>query len=138
MSESETALSDNDTAPGLRDALPAILTLLGDYARLIDGREAEAFGRIFTADGVLAIGKREVSGRAALADFAAKAVAGTHIQSVPSLALLPDGSVDARSNFLFVGAGQVQIMSGMYHDVMVPEGDRLVFVRRDISIPVRS
>jgi len=137
MSESETALSGHDTAPGLPAALPAILTLLGDYGRLIDGREAEAFSRIFTQDGVLAIGKHEVRGRAALADFAATAVAGTHIQSVPSRALLPDGSVDARSNFLFAGAGQVPAMSGMYHDVMVPEGDCFVFVRRDISILVR-
>jgi SnoaL-like domain len=134
----ETPMSDSDTAAGLRDALPAILTLLGDYGRLMDGREAQAWSRIFTEEGVLAIGKHEVRGRAALADFADKAVAGIHIQSVPSFELLPDGSVDARSNFLFVRAGQVQTIAGMYHDVMVPEGNRFVFARRDINILVRS
>jgi len=131
-------MSDSDTAAGLRDALPAILTLLGDYGRLMDGREGAALSQIFTDDGVLAIGKHEVRGRAALADFVDKAVAGTHIQSVPSLEPLPDGSVDARSNFVFVNAGTAQLMSGTYHDVLVPEGSRFLFVRRDINILVRS
>jgi hypothetical protein len=122
---------------GLPEIWPTVLNLLGDYGRLIDGREAEAWSRIFAEDGVLAIGKHEVQGRAALAEFAAKSLAGIHIQSVPTVELLADGTVDARSNFVFHGPGGT-VSCGMYHDVIVPDGDRFVFHRRDINIMVRS
>jgi hypothetical protein len=120
------------------ELIPAILRLLGDYGRLIDGREAVAWGRLFGDEGTLAVGEREITGAAELTEFAAQSAEGVHVQSVPSLEPRPDGTVYAESSFVFVNAATGKLTAGSYRDELAPDGDTFFFVRRDISIRVRT
>ena len=118
--------------------IPAVLRLLGDYGRLIDGRETTAWSRLFGDKGTLAVGEREITGAAELTEFAAQSPAGVHVQSVPSIESRPDGTVYAESSFVFVNAETGKLTAGSYRDELAPDGDVFVFDRRDISIRVRT
>jgi SnoaL-like domain len=115
-----------------------VLRVLADYGQLIDGREATAWSGLFGNDGVLAVGDREIRGRAELAEFAAQSPAGVHMQSVPSIELCPDGSAYVESNFVFMNAGTGKLIAGSYHDQLVQDEDVYIFARRDISIRART
>ncbi len=123
----------------MTDNIRAILKLLGDYGRLIDGREAAAWSRLFGDRGTLAVGEREITGPAELTEFAANSPPGVHVQSVPSVFEPgPDGTVRAESNFVFVNADTGKTTAGTYRDELEPDGDAFTFARRDIDIRVRQ
>jgi hypothetical protein len=128
-----TAWTDDLTA-----VLPEVLGLLASYARFVDGREAEAFSRIFGDSGVFALGEREISGPEDLAAFAAGSPAGVHVQGVPVMEQQADGSLRAISNFVFVNSETHQVVAGEYRDEIVRSGDGLVFRRRQVETRVKS
>jgi SnoaL-like domain len=129
---------DDRTALDLQSDLPAVWKLLGDYGRLIDGREPEAWSRLFAQDGILAVGDREIRGQSELAAFASASPIGIHLQAVPSIEQEPDGTIRVASNFLFANAATGGIVAGMYQDEIVITGGRPVFARRDIDTRVRG
>jgi hypothetical protein len=122
----------------LAAVLPAVWNLMGDYARYVDGREAVAWSRLFGESGVLAVGKREITGPAALEEFGAQSAAGVHVQGIPTVERRPDGSIRATSSFVFVNATTHALVAGEYRDDIVDSGDGLVFARRQIEMRVRS
>jgi hypothetical protein len=117
---------------------PAVWNLLGDYARAVDSRDAVRVGELFGGDGTLAPPGNEITGADALAAFSLGAPGGTHVQGVPTIARDADGTVLATSSFVFVNSSTYGVTAGEYRDRIREAPDGLVFVRRDITIRVRT
>jgi SnoaL-like domain len=116
-----------------------VMVLFADYARHLDlGRDPEAWADLYTSDGVLVTGEREIRGRDALRDFATASIPGVHVQAVPHLQARADGGIDAISSFVFIIAATGDLRAGYYTDQLARQGDRYVFVRRQISMLVRT
>jgi len=118
------------------DVLGAVVRLSADYARLVDNREATAWSELFAPDGCMDLGGRRITGRAALAEFAAAATAGVHTPGLPSVTV--DGDrIESRSPFVFVSTGGT-VLAGWYHDELTWDGDRLVFAVRRVDMRATS
>jgi 3-phenylpropionate/cinnamic acid dioxygenase small subunit len=118
--------------------LPAVWNLLADYARLVDNREPVAWTRLFGESGKLVLPDREISGEAALTEFAANSSRGVHVQGVPTVQRRADGTIALTSNFTFVNAVTYAITAGEYRDELREENGEVVFARRQILIRVRT
>ena len=120
-------------------AVAMVMSLFADYARHLDlERDPQAWARLYSADGVLALATREIRGAEPLAEFAAGSVPGVHVQAVPHLQARDDGGIDARSSFIFMTVATGDVRSGYYTDQLARQGDRFVFVRREIRILART
>jgi hypothetical protein len=120
----------------LSKVLPAVWNLLGDYARLVDNKQAVA--QLFGETGTLALPDREISGESALNEFVQQTHRGVHVQGVPTVERRADGSLSVTSNFVFVNAVTYGVTAGEYRDEL-REGERgLFFARREITIRVRT
>ncbi|WP_160147229.1 nuclear transport factor 2 family protein [Thermomonospora echinospora] len=109
--------------------------LQADYARYVDGGEAEAWSALYGSRGVLTISDgRRIGGREELTAFAARAPQGVHLQGVPGIEERPDGDIDSVAPFVFFNAETGAIVAGTYLDRMTWEEGRLVFARRHIDI----
>lgn len=115
--------------------LAAVIKLQADYARYVDGGEAEAWSALYGSRGVLTISDgRTVSGPEELAAFVARAPRGVHLQGVPSVEERPGGDIGSVSPFVFFNAETGVIVAGAYADRMTWEDGRLVFAERRIDI----
>jgi hypothetical protein len=129
-------MTDTDVEE-LSGLLPEVWTLLGNYARFVDGRDAAAWSRLFAEKGVLQVGDREIVGRAALEEFGANSAAGVHLQGVPGVEVGSDGTFRVTSNFYFINAGTGALLAGEYRDLLERSADGLVFTRRAIDMRAR-
>lgn len=118
-----------------RDLERAATRLSADYCRLLDGRDAEGWSRLFTADGRLDLGRRQVVGRETLREFAAASPAGVHMAG-PMAVDDDQGEITSESPFVFVNARTGAVLAGYYRDRLAWHEDRLVFVVRGIDIRV--
>jgi SnoaL-like domain len=124
---------------GRRDVVLAAVQLSADYARLIDGRDAAGFSELFTPDGCLDLGRRQVLGRPALLRFAEASPVGVHVAGLPSLTDSgTEEGVTCESAFVFVNTATGAIVAGWYRDELAWDGDRLIFVRRLIDMRAAS
>ena len=114
--------------------LARVLALHSDYGRFIDSRRLVAWSELFSEDGMLAVGGREIKGRDALAAFAEGLAPGVHVQAVPHVNPRDDGGIDAAASFVFVRAATGALLAGQYTDQLALENGRCVFVRRQIDI----
>jgi hypothetical protein len=115
--------------------LAAVIKLQADYARYVDGGEAEAWSALYGSGGVLTISDgRRVGGAQELAAFAARAPRGVHLQGVPSVEERADGDIDSVAPFVFFNAETGAVVTGAYVDRMTWEEGRLVFAERHIDI----
>jgi hypothetical protein len=108
----------------------AVLQLHAEYGRRMDGGDAEGLARLFTEDGVFSFEETDTTGREALAEFARRSPVGIHVGGAPAVEAGPDGTVVARSNFVFVSPENRRITTGWYVDTLVPGPDGLLFARR--------
>lgn len=128
-----------DVATGERaTTFEAVSRLHADYARLMDGGDAVGFSRLFGAAGTLALPDREVTGPAALTEFAEQANKGVHVQGVAALERAPDGTIRATSSFVFVNATTYAVTAGEYRDELTEVDGEPTFARRQIVIRLRS
>ena len=118
--------------------LAKVLTLQADYARFVDTRDAKSWGDLFGADGILAVGKREIRGKDAIAEFGATSSRGVHVQAVPHVESRTDGGLEATSSFVFVNGETGALIAGIYRDELAPDGDGFIFARRQIDMLVRT
>lgn len=118
--------------------LAAVWQLQADYARHVDGRDAAAWSRLFSQNGTLAVGTKEITGRDALEAFGAGSSAGVHLQGVPSVERGADGRIRAISSFMFVNAETHAVLAGEYRDDIEQTDEGLVFARRQIEMRVRG
>jgi hypothetical protein len=112
----------------------AVLQLHAEYARRMDGRDAEGWSRLFAGGGVFSTASREVTDPAELVAFAQTSPVGIHLAGVPTVAPQADGSVNSESNFIFVDPAKRRIVTGSYDDTLVPGGDGLRFARRRVLV----
>jgi SnoaL-like domain len=116
-----------------RSVLLAAVRLGADYARLIDGRDAEGWSGLFTTEGCLDFGGRPIVGRPALLRFAAKSPAGVHVPGLPTITGTGHGNgaiVTCESPFVFVNAATGALIAGWYRDQLAWDGDELRFAHR--------
>lgn len=114
--------------------LTEICRLHAAYAYTIDRRDGAALASLFAADGSMVMqGFEPVVGRAALAAHVESAPSGVHLVGFPHLR--DDGT--AATAYTFTSAKFGRVISGYYYDEFAREDDgRLVFARREISMPV--
>jgi SnoaL-like domain len=116
-----------------------VMALFADYARHLDlRRDPQAWAELYRADGSLVTGAREINGRDALREFAVGSIPGVHVQAVPHLQARADGGLDSVTSFVFIIAATGDLRAGYYTDHLERDGDRYVFVRRQISMLVRT
>ena len=80
----------------------SVAALLTAFGRAADARDGEAVAALFLPDGIIAMGKQTVSGRAAVAKFSNDRYADPerrtrHVWSNLQVEMLPDGSLHATS-----------------------------------------
>ena len=138
MTSTDTQRDAAAEGDDLAAVLPELWNLLGEYARLVDNRQAAEFSRLFGTRGVMVLPDREVSGEAGLTEFAANSPRGVHVQGVPTVQRRPDGTLVASSNFIFINAVTYNLSSGEYRDEVRAEDGRLVFARRVIVSRVKT
>lgn len=110
-----------------------ICRLHAAYGYAIDRRDGPALAALFTADGSMVMqGFDPVVGRAALASHIESAPRGVHLVGFPHLR--GDGS--AATAYTFTSAKFGRVISGYYYDEFAREDGRLLFARREISMPV--
>ncbi|WP_319448742.1 MULTISPECIES: nuclear transport factor 2 family protein [unclassified Mycobacterium] len=129
--------------PGVDDvvtgpARAAAMQLLVDYARLLDYLDADAWSLLFGADGVMAVGTREISGRSQLKTFAEQSTRGVHVCGAPDLRLHGNGQISALSSFIFMASTGGTTNAGWYTDTLTPQADGYVFARRFVDVRARS
>lgn len=122
----------------LHDVLPGVWSLLADYARLIDDRKPLEWSRLFGHDGTLALPDRDISGEEGLVEFATGSARGVHVQGVPAVEQRADGTIVATSNFIYINAVTYTLSAGEYRDRIRVDGERCVFVRRQVVLRVRT
>ncbi len=126
--------------PAISDGTVAlVLALFADYARHLDlVRDPQAWAELYRADGSLITADRAINGRDALREFAVGSIPGVHVQAVPQLRARADGGLDSVTSFVFIIAASGDLRAGYYTDQLERDGDRYVFVRRQISMLVRT
>jgi hypothetical protein len=111
-----------------------ICQLHAAYGYAIDRRDGPALAALFTPHGSMVMqGFDPVVGRVALAKHIASAPSGVHLVGFPHLR--EDGT--AATAYTFTGAKFGRVISGYYYDEFArDENGRLLFARREISMPV--
>jgi hypothetical protein len=103
-----------------------------DYARMVDGRDAVGWSELFTPDGCLDLGDRQIVGRDALREFAAASPPGVHIPG-PIAVMSYHQTITCESPFVYVSSRSGTVLAGYYRDELAWQDDRLVFVVRRID-----
>jgi hypothetical protein len=113
----------------------AATRLSADYARLLDGRDAQAWSELFAADAQLNFGERRIVGRDAIREFGAASVPGVHL-SGPVAVTSYGETITCESAFVFANSRTGVVLAGYYRDQLAWSEQRLVFVVREIDIRV--
>jgi ketosteroid isomerase-like protein len=111
------------------------------YCQTCDDGRFEEYGECFATDAVVAVMGEEIVGRNAIVAWISKAMPadkrGKHVTINSLVTVDPDATrATAHVDYLFVAKspnGPRMTQAGRYLDVLVPEGDRWVFVRREIT-----
>lgn len=110
----------------------------GDYAGWV---------RLFTEDGAFHMFGQSVVGREALHAFInadqPEHLRGLHLTTDSLISFEADDRARVRSSFIFVASGEeagVVVAAGWYHDILVPRGDRWLFLEREAELfgPIAS
>jgi 3-phenylpropionate/cinnamic acid dioxygenase small subunit len=123
------------------DAQPAreelIRRTLAEYCHFTDAGDFDDWVNLFTENGSFCIFGQSHTGHAALRAFIEDDQPphrrGLHL-TTDSIIRFDGNCARVRSNFLFVAAGDtagIVAAAGLYHDVLVPSGDRWLFQERE-------
>lgn len=115
--------------------LMEVLRLHAAYAHALDHRDGPGFAALFSPEGTLVVpGLADITGADALAQFCVGAPHGVHLVGLPHV----DACSRAHAPFTFTAPENGRLVSGYYtDDLVVGEGGRLLFARRDVDIRVR-
>jgi hypothetical protein len=127
MSEASAVLLDAERA--------AIEKLFVGYAQYVDDVKPQDFADLFASDGILEVGGQQITGRAALIEFAERSSRGVHVQSGARFSRPSEGVIDSVCSFIFAKPDGTTV-AGYYYDRIVSVGERIVFGRRRIDIRV--
>ena len=104
----------------------------GDYAGWVN---------LFTEDGAFHMFGHSTTGRDALRAFIEadqpEHLRGLHMTTDSLISFEAEDRARVRSSFLFVSSGEnagVVVAAGWYHDILVPSGDRWLFLEREAEL----
>lgn len=107
----------------------AIRQLIADYALALDAGDIDACVALFAADGEFAVYGRTFAGPDDIAQMFRDAPRGLHLTGVSRIEIRDD-TATARSQVLFVRAGDLHLRPALYDDELVRTGGRWRFRRR--------
>lgn len=110
----------------------AIRELIAGYALALDSRDIDACVQLFTADGEFLVYGRSFAGPDAVRQMFSDSPHGLHLTGVSSIDVHGD-TATARSQVLFVRAGDLVLRPALYDDELVrdlSDGQRWLFRRR--------
>lgn len=111
------------------DDRAAIRELIDSYALALDAGEVEECARLFAADGEFLVYGKTFAGHDGIAGMFRAAARGLHLTGVSRIAV--DGErATARSQVLFVRAGDLQLRPALYDDELTRVAGRWRFARR--------
>jgi uncharacterized protein (TIGR02246 family) len=96
----------------------AIRELIAGYALALDGGDADACVQLFTADAVYLVYGRSFAGHDGIAKMFREAPRGLHLTGVSRIDVRGD-TATARSQVLFVRAGDLHLRPALYDDELV-------------------
>lgn len=109
-----------------------VATLLADYCRHVDVRDAHSWADLFVEGGSFSVGDRRIEGAEALISFADGSPVGVHLSGQPSIE--QSGSdIVVRSSWTFVRADGSQLLAGYYTDLVVDDGSTARFRERSVT-----
>ena len=110
------------------------------FCHLTDTGDFDNWVRLFTEDGCFVLMDKVYRGRDELRAFIEEdqppELRGMHL-TTDSVIEISDDEARVVSNFLFVAAGRtanVVVVTGRYHDILVPAGEDWLFARRETEI----
>lgn len=110
----------------------AIRDLIARYALALDAGDVDGCVRLFAPDGEFLVYGRTFAGHDGIADMFRAAARGLHLTGVSRIAV--DGQrATARSQVLFVRAGDLQLRPALYDDELTRVDGRWRFARRRCS-----
>jgi hypothetical protein len=107
----------------------AVRELIADYALALDARDIDACVRLFAADGEFLVYGRSFTGPDAVRQMFSDSPRGLHLTGVSRIDVHGD-TATARSQVLFVRAGDLVLRPALYDDELVRDGERWLFRRR--------
>jgi uncharacterized protein (TIGR02246 family) len=107
----------------------AIRELLAGYALALDAGEIDACVQLFTTDGEFLVYGRSFAGHEGIAKMLRDAPRGLHMTGV-SRVDVRDDTATARSQVLFVRAGDLHLRPALYDDQLVRRHGHWRFQRR--------
>jgi SnoaL-like domain len=111
------------------DDYAAIRELITDYALALDAGDIDGCTQLFTADAEVKVYGRSFVRHEGLRKMFADAPHGLHLTGVSRIDIHGD-TATARSQVLFVRAGDLQLRPGLYDDELIRDGERWRFRRR--------
>ncbi|MEM6105384.1 SgcJ/EcaC family oxidoreductase [Mycobacterium sp. 050272] len=116
----------------MTDERTAIRELIGAYALALDGGDADACVQLFTDDAEFLVYGRSFAGHEGIASMFTDAPRGLHLTGVSRIDVGTDeaGTATARTQVLFVRAGDLHLRPALYDDQLVRRDGRWRFRRR--------
>ncbi len=109
--------------------LAAIREVIANYALTLDAGEIDECVRLFTSDGEFLVYGRSFAGHDGIAKMFRDAPRGLHLTGVSRIDVHGD-TATARSQVLFVRAGDVRLRPALYDDQLVRIAGQWRFQRR--------
>ncbi|OBA61282.1 hypothetical protein A5647_00450 [Mycobacterium sp. 1100029.7] len=113
----------------MTDSHTAIRELIADYALALDGGDFDACVQLFTADAEFVVYGRAFVGHAGIATMFRDAPRGLHLTGVSRIEAAQD-TATARTQVLFVRAGDLHLRPALYDDELIGRDGRWLFARR--------
>ena len=113
----------------MTDDQAAIRRLVADYALALDVGDADECVKLFTPDAEFLVYGRSFAGRDAIAKMFRDAPRGLHLTGISRIDVR-DNTATARSQVLFVRAGDLHLRPALYDDELVRDGGQWRFLRR--------
>jgi uncharacterized protein (TIGR02246 family) len=107
----------------------AIRELIAAYALALDAGDVDACVQLFTADGEFLVYGKTFAGHDGIGKMFRDAPRGLHLTGVSHIDVNGD-TARARSQVLFVRAGDLQLRPALYDDELVRAGEQWRFRRR--------
>jgi uncharacterized protein (TIGR02246 family) len=111
------------------DDYTAIRELITDYALALDAGDIDGCVQLFTADAEMTVYGSSFAGREGLRKLFSEAPHGLHLTGVSRIDI-HDDTATARSQVLFVRAGDLQLRPALYDDEMIRDDGQWRFRRR--------
>ncbi len=113
----------------MTDDHAAIRALIAAYALALDAGDIDACVQLFTRDGEFVVYGRAFAGHDGIGQMFRDAPAGLHLTGVSHVDVRGDAAT-ARSQVLFVRAGDLHLRPALYDDELARDCGRWRFVRR--------